>query len=72
MEFFDNLRAALSENNGQLTLQQVTDMLPNSSKHTVMSKLNAARNSGVCRYGVRFVDGQAVVSVTSPQNGGGD
>lgn len=66
MEFFDKLSSALSANNGQLSLQQVVDLLDNSQKHRVMTHLNAARNSGICAYNVRRVDGKGVVTITTP------
>lgn len=81
MEFFDDLSVALSQSGGQLSMQQVVDLLPNNQKHRVMTHLNAARNSGVCSYAVRVVNGKGVVTITPPKSvvssspqivGGGD
>lgn len=67
MDFIEDLSSALKNGNGQLSLEQVTDLLPNSQKHRVMTHLNAARNSGVCAYTAKVVDGKGHVIVTSPQ-----
>lgn len=67
MEFQEALKALLAKNNGSATLQQVTDLLPDSGKHLVMSQLNAARNAGVCVYRAKVVDGKGTVIIRAPQ-----
>lgn len=67
VEFFDQLSAELKAKGGSLSLEQVTDLLPNNQKHRVMTHLNAARNSGICAYGARVVNGKGIVTITLPK-----
>jgi len=51
--FLDGLGKALGENQGRVTLQQATDLLPSSQKHRVMYYLVGAKNSGRCNFEVK-------------------
>ncbi len=67
MEFQEALQKALAKNNGKLSLQQATDLLPASVQHRVMQYLSASRNAGICHLTVKRVGNEIVVSITAPQ-----
>lgn len=46
-QFTDTLVGALAENNGELTMEQVVELVPPMQRPTLMEQLNGAKHAGL-------------------------